>query len=45
MTTLYIIIILSLIPCLYFAFHTKDLPFFLPEFKTDNEKMLTADQK
>ena len=45
MITLYIVILLSLIPSLYFAFHTKDLPFFLHEFKKLNEKMLTAGSK
>ena len=45
MNSLYIIIFLSLIPTLYFAFQTKDLPFFLPSFSTDNEKMLTAASK
>ena len=45
MNSFYIILFLSLIPLLYFAFNTKELPFFLPNFNTDNEKLLTAASK
>jgi hypothetical protein len=45
MSSLYIIIILSLIPLLIIAFYSKDLPFFISGITTDNEKILIAASK
>ena len=45
MNSFYIVFFLALLPSIYLSYRTKELPFFLPDLKTDNEKMLIAASK